>query len=49
MHGLNMGLGSYEILFVSVAGLLLFGKELPRCFRGLRLFLLDIRDNLFRW
>jgi Sec-independent protein translocase protein TatA len=48
MHGLNMGLGSYEILIVSVAGLLLFGKELPRCFRSLRLFFLDIRDNLFR-
>lgn len=49
MYSLNMGLGSYEILIASVAGLLLFGKELPRCLRSLRLFILDVRDTLFRW
>jgi Sec-independent protein translocase protein TatA len=49
MHGLNLGLGSFEILIVVVAALLLFGKELPQCFRSLRLFMLDLRDTLFRW
>lgn len=49
MHGLNLGVGSFEILIVLVAALLLFRKELPRCFRSLRLFILDVRDTLFRW
>jgi Sec-independent protein translocase protein TatA len=49
MHSLNVGLGSYEILIVSVAGLLLFRKELPRYLRSFRLFIRDVRDTLFRW
>ena len=43
------GVGSYEILVVSVAGLLLFGKHLPQCVRSLKHLILDIRDGLFRW
>ena len=49
MQGMNLGLGSFEILIVFVAGLLLFGKHLPQCLRSLRLFMLDLRDTLFRW
>jgi hypothetical protein len=43
------GVGSFEILIVSVAGLLLLGKHLPRCVRSLKHLILDIRDGLFRW
>lgn len=43
------GVGSFEILIVSVAGLLLFGKHLPQCVRSLKHLILDIRDGLFRW
>jgi len=43
------GVGSFEILIVSVAGLLLLGKQLPQCVRSLKHLILDIRDGLFRW
>jgi Sec-independent protein translocase protein TatA len=43
------GVGSFEILVVSVAGLLLLGKHLPQCVRNLKHLILDIRDGLFRW
>jgi len=43
------GVGSFEILIVSVAGLLLLGKHLPQCVRSLKHLILDIRDGLFRW
>lgn len=47
--GLLPGVGGFEVLILSVAGLLLFGKELPGCLRSIRLFILDVRDTLFRW
>lgn len=43
------GVGSYEILVVSVAGLLLPGKHLPQCIRNLKYLIPDMRDGLFRW
>lgn len=49
MHGLNPGIGSFEILIVFVATLLLFRRELAERLRSLRLFILDVRDTLFRW
>lgn len=49
MHGLNLGIGSFEILILSVAGLLLFRRELVGSLRSLRLFILDVRDSVFRW
>ena len=47
--GFLPGIGSFEILIVSVAGLLLLGKHLPQCVRNLKHLILDIRDGLFRW
>jgi hypothetical protein len=43
------GVGGFEILVVSVAGLLLLGKHLPQFVRNLKHLILDIRDGLFRW
>ena len=46
--GFLPGVGGFEMMIVSVAGLLLFRRELARCLRSLRLFILDVRDTLFR-
>ncbi len=34
--GFLPGVGGFEILVLSVAGLLLFGKHLPQCVRNLK-------------
>ena len=47
--GFLPGVGGFEVIILSVAGLLLFGKYLPQCLRSVRLFILDVRDTLFRW
>jgi hypothetical protein len=47
--GFLPGVGGFEMMVVSVAGLLLFRRELARCLRNLRLVILDLRDTLFRW
>lgn len=47
--GFLHGVGGFEMMVVSVAGLLLFRRELARGLRNLRLAILDLRDTLFRW
>ncbi len=47
--GFLPGVGGFEILVLSVAGLLLLGKHLPQCVRNLKHLILDRLDGLFRW
>ena len=43
------GIGAFELMILSVVGLLLFGKDLPQLVRSFNRLILDVRDTLFRW